>query len=229
MWRWFSRKQSVAPPVPPGAETAAEAETGFETVAEPTVWAPTTPMSAPPWHEMPEPPSGATAPAVATVAPVRDEDATRRASELRRLAALQARGETAYQYVVDTAARICQTPLAAIVLLDGDTLWFKASRGIDVESTPAANSPCRLAIDSAPDVTVLHDIDRDPRFSGYVLMATHPGVRYYAGAPLITSQGVTVGTVCVADHEARELSPVQLRTLQLLARQTTLLLEARAP
>ena len=207
MWRWFSRKQVVAPGAPRGGETAAEAETGFDTLAEPLVWAPTAPMPAP---------------------PLRDEVASLRASELRRLAALQARGDAAYQYVVDIAMRICQVPLAAIALLDGDTLWFKACAGFNVETTPAARSPCRLVIDQGPEVTVLDEVGSDARFAGYPVFAALPGLRFYAGAPLITSQGVTVGTVSVADYEPRELSPVQLRTLELLARQTALLLEARA-
>ena len=83
-------------------------------------------------------------------------------------------------------------------------------------------------IDQGPEVTVLDEVGSDARFAGYPVFAALPGLRFYAGAPLITSQGVAVGTVSVADYEPRELSPVQLRTLELLARQTALLLEARA-
>ena len=71
MLRWFSsKKQSVARAAGPGTETVDEAETGFDTLAEPVVWAPTAPMPAP---------------------PLQDDAANRRAAELRRLAALQAR------------------------------------------------------------------------------------------------------------------------------------------
>lgn len=208
MWRWFSKKHAAGQPAPPRGETAAEAETtAFDTLATRRVWAPTEPMPAPPLH---------------------DEAASLRAAELRRLAALQARGDAAYQYVVDTATRICEVPLAAIALLDGEVLWFKACAGFQAETAPAAHSPCRVVIDHGPEVTVVDDVGRDPRFAGYPLFAQLPGLQFYAGAPLITSQGVAVGTVSVADYHPRELSPVQLRTLELLARQTALLLEARA-
>ena len=169
MWRWFRNKAGAHPLAQPGGEIADEAEAGIDTLAEPRVWAPTVPMSVP---------------------AVLDEAANRRESELRRLAALQARGELAYQYVVETAARICQTPIAAIALLDGDTLWFKASVGICAESTAASHSPCLMVIEHSPAVTQIPDLRCEARFAGYPLLAAHPTTYYYAGAPLITSQGV---------------------------------------
>ncbi|QTD43901.1 GAF domain-containing protein [Ottowia testudinis] len=208
MWRWFRNKVVAPAPLQPGAEIAAGAGTGFDALAEPRVWALTVPMAAP---------------------PPRDETADRHSAELRRLAALQARGDAAYQYVVETAARICQTPIAAIGLLDGDTLWFKASVGFSAKTTAAAHSPCLLVIEQSPSVTEVRDLRRAARFAGCPLLQAHPGTCYYAGAPLITPQGVAVGAVSVADERPRELSPVQLRTLELLARQTVLLLEHRAP
>lgn len=157
MWRWFRNKAGAHPLAQPGGEIADEAEAGIDTLAEPRVWAPTVPMSVP---------------------AVLDEAANRRESELRRLAALQARGELAYQYVVETAARICQTPIAAIALLDGDTLWFKASVGISAESTAASHSPCLMVIEHSPAVTQIPDLRCEARFAGYPLLAAHPTTYY---------------------------------------------------
>lgn len=205
MWRWFGRKQ-VAASVPLKGDALAEVERAVRALPSAESW------------------SSAAAPAALRGS----EAASRRGSELRRLAALAALGETAYQYVVDTAARICDTPMAAIILLDGDTLWFKACAGFAATQAPAEGSPCQLVVARSPELTVLDEPSADPRFEGYALLARQPPLRYYAGAPLITSQGVAVGTVCVVDVVPRELSPVQLRTLQLLARQTALLLEIGA-
>ena len=109
------------------------------------------------------------------------------------------------------------------------TTSFSPSVGISAESTAASHSPCLMVIEHSPAVTQIRDLRCEARFAGYPLLAAHPTTCYYAGAPLITSQGVPVGAVSVADDRPRELSPVQLRTLELLARQTALLLEARAP
>lgn len=252
MWRWI-RKKRQATPVPwqatevqarPRADRAGDdahpAWADTQPMPLTALWAPP-PLAAPPAPHAPAASTSEAAPGAraaghlawaATVPmslpPLPDDHAPEREAELRRLAALQARGETAYQYVVETAARICQTPVAAIVLLDGASLWFKASVGLSLERTPAEGSPCRAALERSPEMTVLDNLAADARFRAHPLVAAPGGFRYYAGTPLLTSQGVAIGTVYVADCAPRELSLMQLRTLQLLARQTALLLEARA-
>src|SRR5262249_8039579 len=48
-----------------------------------------------------------------------------------------------------------------------------------------------------------------------------PGVRFYAGAPLVTPEGHALGTLCVMDHKPRRLSEAQARALRTLGRQVT--------
>jgi len=152
--------------------------------------------------------------------------APRRAAEQRRLAALQARGDDAHAYLVETALRICRMPLGAMALRDGPWLRFKAQAGVAVEALPLPGSPCELAMRCADQVTVIEDLGGDPRFSGCALLAQGLAIRTWAGAPLVGASGKVWGVLWVADRRAGPLSPVQLRTLQLLARQTALLLEA---
>ena len=157
----------------------------------------------------------------------RDEDL--RLAVLNSLGLLAIGQDDALQRLSATVAEVLEVPTCLITLLDGDTLWFKASVGICAESTAASHSPCLMVIEHSPAVTQIPDLRCEARFAGYPLLAAHPTTYYYAGAPLITSQGVPVGAVSVADDRPRQLSPVQLRTRELLARQTALLLEARAP
>ena len=128
------------------------------------------------------------------------------ASELRRLAVLQARGDGAYAYLVETALRICRMSQGAIVLGDGEVLQVKVRVGADAVAENDVS--CWRAMRHPDQVTV---------------------VGGWAGAPLVGSAGRALGVLWVADHRAGQLSPVQLRTLQLLARQAVLLLEAGAP
>ncbi len=144
----------------------------------------------------------------------------------RRLAALQARGDDAHAYLVETALRICRMPLGAMALRDGPWRRFKAQAGVAVEALPLPGSPCELAMRCADQVTVIEDLGGDPRFSGCALLAQGLAIRTWAGAPLVGASGKVWGVLWVADRRAGPLSPVQLRTLQLLARQTALLLEA---
>jgi GAF domain-containing protein len=158
-----------------------------------------------------------------------DESALRRESELRRLSVLLARGDNAYQYVVETAARICQTPMALIALMDGDRQWVKASVGVDTAPMPLNQTICQYVITGGGATLVLPDATQDARTARLPLVAGPPGVRLYAGVPLTTSQGVPLGAVAVVDLVPRQLTPVQIRTLELLARQTMLLLESGTP
>ena len=164
------------------------------------------------------------------LAAVGDESA-QRAAELRRLAALLARGEAAYPYVVETAARICDTPLAGISLREGGVLRFKAVVGAPPADLRAANA-CRLAMQGAEAVTVLRGPDADERADAGAPTVDGRPLRFFAGARIDSADaadGAAQGVVWVADFAARELTPVQLRTLQLLARQTMLLMASEAP
>jgi len=131
-----------------------------------------------------------------------------RASELRRLAVLQARGDGAYAYLVETALRICRMSQGAIVLGDGEAFQVRARVGIAADAVAANDALCQLAMRHPDQVTVVGD---------------------WTGAPLVGAAGRALGVLWVADRRAGQLSPVQLRTLQLLARQAVLLLEAGAP
>jgi signal transduction histidine kinase len=54
-----------------------------------------------------------------------------------------------------------------------------------------------------------------------------PMIRFYAGAPLITSEGYVLGMLCVLDPVPRKLSPEQMAGLQALSRQVVAQLELR--
>ena len=207
MLDWIRKKNPRVSSAHAVDEIADEAERDLDAFIEPLDWAPTVPMPAP---------------------PALDSDVPRRASEIRRLAALEARGEAAYQYIVDTAARICGMPLAGISLLDGDTVSIKAATGLPLMSVHVAAAPCWFAMNAEEPVTVFPDVKRDERFFGSPVTAGDRPLRFYAGARLLSGFEVPLGTVWVGDHCERDLSPVQLRTLELLARQTTLLMETRA-
>jgi GAF domain-containing protein len=71
------------------------------------------------------------------------------------------------------------------------------------------------------------DAQQDPRFLDNPLVVGHPGIRFYAGAPIIEPSGHVLGTVCVIDTEPKTLSPIQVAALESLARHTMALMEMR--
>ena len=168
-----------------------------------------------------------------TGGPDGDRAAAGDALEASRLAALHlydvldTEPEQSFDDVSQLAAQLCSAPMAGISLVDGDRQWFKSQWRIPVLETPREMSFCAHAL-GAPEPLVVPDLREDVRFA-HLPQVTHPenGVRFYAGAPLITGDGYALGTLCVFDVVPRVLTARQLEQLQVLAGQVVNQLELR--
>ena len=78
-----------------------------------------------------------------------------------------------------------------------------------------------------PDLLVVPDARADERFASNPLVTSPPGIRFYAGAPLVTVEGHVLGTLCVLDHKPRELTAEQTRALRALSHQVVAQLRLR--
>lgn len=124
------------------------------------------------------------------------------------------------------AARLCATPAALVSLLDADRLLFKSRWGTTETHVPRDTSFCDHILESRT-LLVVPDASRDPRFSGSPLVTAACGVRFYAGAPLVMSDGDCVGALCVFDTVPRTFGEQQRLDLTMLARQVVSQLELR--
>ena len=141
---------------------------------------------------------------------------------------LDTEAEEAFDEIVFIAKTICNTPIALISLVDADRQWFKARIGFDPCETPIGQSVCSHGLYSN-DLLVIPDLAADPRTRSNPLVTAENGVRFYAGAPLVTPSGVIIGMLCVLDKTPRPagLDPVQRRILKALASQAIGQLELR--
>jgi diguanylate cyclase (GGDEF)-like protein len=150
-----------------------------------------------------------------------------RLAELQDLEILDTLPEQAYDDITYLASAICKAPIALVSLVDRDRQWFKSRVGLTITETPRSVAFCAHAILEPTNILVVNDARNDDRFSGNPLVTKDPAIRFYAGTPLVTSQGNALGTLCVIDTEPRELTDEQAHSLHALARQVVAQLELR--
>lgn len=153
-------------------------------------------------------------------------DEPHRLAQLRLLRVLDTEAEGAFDDLVQLAASVCETPIALLSLVDDSRQWFKSKVGLAACSTPRDAAFCAHAILSR-DVLIVPDAKQDPRFAQNPLVLGEPGIRFYAGAPVVLPNGAAVGTVCVIDRQPRQLTSLQVQTLRTLRRTAAHLLELR--
>ncbi len=144
-----------------------------------------------------------------------DEQARNAAIEAYELDSL--RNSEALRRITAFAAALCEVPIALVTLVEERQQTFLARTGLDVDSTPRETSFCAHAM-LEPDVMVVPDATRDPRFADNPLVTGEMNIRFYAGAPLIGDDGMPLGSLCVIDSKPRAgLTPLQHQGLVTLA------------
>lgn len=152
------------------------------------------------------------------------QNEARRLKEVERFLDLNFDKYSEFKEITELASEICQKPISLITLLDKDTNWIKVSSGVDMKEAPRETSFCQYGVQQ-DELLLIPDATKDDRFDGNPLVYEMPGVRFYAGAPLILSNGYRVGTLCLFDLQPGDLNELQRKTLTVLSRQVTFLME----
>jgi sigma-B regulation protein RsbU (phosphoserine phosphatase) len=139
-----------------------------------------------------------------------------RLAAVRRYAILDTPPDGAFDRICAVAARCFDAPLASVTIVDEDRIWFKASQGLDAVEIPRDPGLCASAI-LQDEPYVVEDGLIDPRTANNPLVHGELGVRFYAAAPIISSDGHRLGTVNVIDTEPHEVTERQMNTLRDLA------------
>ncbi|MFH1024006.1 MAG: sensor domain-containing diguanylate cyclase [Planctomycetota bacterium] len=150
------------------------------------------------------------------IEPVKSPDERVRLAALHALGILDTPAEERFDRLTRLACRIFGTPMAMVSLVDENRQWFKSAQGVSVAETPRATSFCGHGI-LQQGVMVVPDALKDRRFANNPLVMQDPRVRFYAGQPLRSADGKTLGMFCVVDRRPRKMSPADLQALRDLA------------
>lgn len=149
-----------------------------------------------------------------SIIPANDEERLRK---LYRYEILDTPAEEAFDKIAKLAAQIFNTSSAFISFVDKDRVFFKSKfSSLEGNEVKRNDSLCSLSI-LASELTVFTDTHQIPDLLLSPHVSADGGIRFYAGAPLKTSEGLQLGTVCVTDSVPREASPEQLKMLETLS------------
>lgn len=144
------------------------------------------------------------------------DNETARLHALRDLDILDSPPEERFDRLTRLAKHMFGTAIALVSLIDNQRQWFKSRQGLTTCETGRDISFCGHAIlDDA--ILLVADTHLDPRFADNPLVMAPPHIRFYAGAPLHTAQGLRIGTLCIIDPAPRQLTAAELRALRDLA------------
>ena len=149
-------------------------------------------------------------------APIPSNDAAR-LQELRSYGVLDSPDEQAFDDIGALVRDIAGTPIGIISLVDENRQWFKSCIGLDAKETPRNISFCGHTILQRTPLLINDALD-DPRFCDNPLVIQEPHIRFYAGFPLISSNGLALGSLCAVDQQPRQLHDSQIQALERLAR-----------
>lgn len=150
----------------------------------------------------------------------------KRLSNLYAYGILDSLDEKEYDEVAQLVAQICETPMANISFIDRDRQWLKSVVGLEDRETSRDVAFCSHTI-LGDEILTVEDASQDERFSDNPLVTENPGIRFYAGMPLISPEGHRLGALCAIDGTPRRLTETQQQSLRVLSRHVITLLELR--
>nr|WP_068891137.1 ATP-binding protein [Pedobacter panaciterrae] len=146
------------------------------------------------------------------------ENDSERLIALKRYRIMDTPSEASFDNIAKLCTKIFNVPISLVSLVDAERVFFKANFGMgNARQADRGKSLCALAVLN-PEVTVFEDALKEPCLIANPNVAGDFGLRFYAGAPLITHDGFLIGTLCIIDQKPREFTIQEKQILSGMAR-----------
>ncbi|MBR9904661.1 MAG: diguanylate cyclase [Gammaproteobacteria bacterium] len=139
-----------------------------------------------------------------------------RLAALYELDLLDTPDEPAFDRVTRLVTKLLHVPISTVTLIDAKRQWIKSRVGVEARETPRDVAFCAYTIQGTEPL-IINDARQDPRFADNPFVKAVDGIRFYAGIPLSTTKGLTLGSLCAIDTKPRAISDQELTALQDLA------------
>jgi len=139
-----------------------------------------------------------------------------RLTALQSLDVLDSPREEDFDRVTRLVQNIFNVKIATVSMMDGHRLWYKSVLGMNVTEIMRKDSFCEIPVSTGQPL-IIPDTRLDAQFADNPHVLNQPGIRFYAGVPLQTPDGQTIGTLCALDYEPREFTDHHLKILMDLA------------
>lgn len=145
-------------------------------------------------------------------------DEQERLEALHALAILDTPPDPSFDDISELARHMAGTEIGIISLVDSNRQWFKSCVGLPpgLQESPRSVSFCGHTI-LQREPLIIEDTLQDPRFADNPLVTGEPGIRFYAGIPLITASNFAIGSLCAISCQPHRLRPDQIDGLRRLA------------
>jgi diguanylate cyclase (GGDEF)-like protein len=117
-----------------------------------------------------------------------------------------------FDRITRVAAKLLDTPAAAITLFHHEAEWFKSVTGWNVTHLPFRQGLGYIAVE-ANEAVIIPDTAADSRTQGHPLVAGPPYYRFYAAVPIYEGLGSVVGTFSVFDTKPRSAEEVDHQSI----------------
>lgn len=143
---------------------------------------------------------------------------TKRLQELFHYEIMDSKPEQVLDELAEVASIVCDTPMSLITMVDGHRTWHKSMYGFSVQEVPREDSFCQHILEHPKELLIIEDALLNAKFDNNPYVHCENGIRFYAGAPLVTPSGFVLGSLCVVDTQPRHLNERQEQALRILSK-----------